>query len=522
MAASMTETPRSVALIKTTSKIKKLSDIAHAADRYRKDGKRIALAHGVFDLLHMGHVRHLEEARSHGDLLIVSITPDRFVNKGPGRPVFGEEIRAEMLAALACVDWVIINEAPTAEALISDIKPDAYVKGPDYAHAADDVTGKIAAEQTQVEMHGGQIIFTEDITFSSSTLINRYFNPFDTKARIFIDEMREEKQEKPLLDLLDRAADLRVLVVGEAIMDEYRYVQPMNKTPKENLVATLYQSAEVFAGGAVATANHAAALCKNVELLTIIGDDAHGVSLQKRVKPNVRLNAITRPNAPTVSKVRYIDSGEMRKMFEVYYMEDRPLAEEQRAKIDDFIREHGSNYDLIIVNDFGHGMITESTVETLVQSARFLAVNTQTNSGNFGFNLISKFPRADYVCIDTPEARLATQNKTGSIENLLKNQLSSMLPGCKIIVTQGKDGCLAFTGDEPLRQIPAVADKIIDTVGAGDAFLAITAPLVAAGGDMRQVGFIGNIAGALKVGIVGHRHSLDKVSMIKAVVAMLK
>lgn len=522
MAANMTETPQPAATITTADKLKTVSDIALVADDLRRDGKRLALAHGVFDLLHMGHVRHLEEARSHGDILIVSITPDHLVNKGPGRPVFGEGMRAEMVAALACVDWVVINEAPTAEAIIESVKPDAYVKGPDYAQAADDVTGKIIAEQLQVEAHGGQIIFTDDITFSSSTLINRHLNPFDTSARAFIDIMRDDLQEKPLLDLLDRAANLRVLVVGEAIMDEYRYVQPMNKTPKENLVATLYQSAEVFAGGAVATANHAAALCDHVDLLTIIGDDAHGASLEQRVKSNVRLNAVTRPNAPTVSKVRYVDAGEMRKIFEVYHMNDQPLAEAQRSEIDDFIRARGGDYDLIIVNDFGHGMIADSTVDTLITSAKFLAVNTQTNSGNFGFNLISKFPRADYVCIDTPEARLATHNKTGSIESLLTDRLAAMLPGAKIVVTQGKDGCLAFAADEPLCQIPAVADKIIDTVGAGDAFLAITAPLVAAGGEMRQVGFMGNIAGALKVGIIGHRHSLDKISMIKAVVAMLK
>lgn len=522
MVLKMTKPPASPPRAATAYKIKNLADIGSVAHEQRREGKRIALAHGVFDLLHMGHVRHLEEARSYGDVLIVSITPDHLVNKGPGRPIFEETIRAEMMAALACVDWVVINEAPSAESVIDAVKPDTYIKGPDYAQAADDVTGKIVAEQEQVEQHGGRIVFTNDITFSSSKLINRHLNPLDSKARAFVDAMRDDGQEKPLLDLLDRAANLRVLVVGETIIDEYRYVHPMNKTPKENLVATLYQSAEVFAGGAVATANHAAALCNHVDLLTIIGNDAHGSSLQQRVKSNVSLNAVVRPNAPTVSKVRYVDAGHMRKMFEVYHMDDQPLKAAQQAEIDTYIRERGGDYDLVIVNDFGHGMIAGSTVEALTQSVKFLAVNTQTNSGNFGFNLISKFPRADYVCIDTPEARLATGDKYGAIENILTERLAQMLPGAKIVVTQGQDGCLAYAADEPTCQVPAVADKIVDTVGAGDAFLAITAPLVAAGGEMRQVSFMGNIAGALKVGIIGHRQSLDKVSMIKAVVAMMK
>ena len=503
-------------------KIKRRADFGPIAARLRAAETRIALAHGVFDLLHMGHVRHLEEARSHGDCLIVSITPDRFVNKGPGRPVFEELMRAEMLAAMSSVDWVVINDEPTAEVMIETVKPQAYVKGPDYVRAEDDVSGKINVERALVEQYGGQIVFTDDITFSSSELINRHFSPFAPDVRTFIDGMRDAGQKQPLLDLLDRVEGLRVLVVGETVLDEYRYVQPMNKTPKENLVATLYNSAEVFAGGAVATANHVAALCREVDLLTLVGHDAEGASIQQRVKDNVTVYSVERAMAPTVRKVRYVDRNQMRKMFEVYHMDDQPLAEGTQAQVNDFIRSKAADYDLVIVNDFGHGMIANSTVAALTDSSRFLAVNTQTNSGNFGFNLISKFTGADYVCIDTPEARLATGQKYGAVDSLLTRHLAKMMPTAKIVITQGRDGCMAYAAGAAPHQVPALADKVVDTVGAGDAFLAITAPLVAAGGDMRQVGFLGNIAGTLKVGIVGHRQSIDKVAFIKAVVAMLK
>ena len=87
------------------------------------------MAHGVFDLLHMGHVRHLNEAKAHGDVLITTITADAYVNKGPGKPVFSEHLRAEMLSALSVVDFVAINRAPDAEALLEAIRPDTYVKG---------------------------------------------------------------------------------------------------------------------------------------------------------------------------------------------------------------------------------------------------------------------------------------------------------------------------------------------------------------------------------------------------------
>ena len=144
------------------------------------------MAHGVFDLLHMGHVRHLNEAKAHGDVLITTITADAFVNKGPGKPVFSEHLRAEMLSALSVVDFVAINRAPDAEALLEAIRPDTYVKGADYRDEDADVTGKISRERQAVETHGGNLIFTDDITFSSSELLNRYLTFLIRRYEIFL------------------------------------------------------------------------------------------------------------------------------------------------------------------------------------------------------------------------------------------------------------------------------------------------------------------------------------------------
>src|SRR5262245_63288502 len=108
-------------------------------------GQVVVQAHGTFDLLHIGHVRHLQAARELGDVLVVTVTADRFVNKGPGRPAFTETLRAEMLASLQYVDLVAINPEPDAVGAIAAIKPDVYVKGQDNENAETDVTGKIIA-----------------------------------------------------------------------------------------------------------------------------------------------------------------------------------------------------------------------------------------------------------------------------------------------------------------------------------------------------------------------------------------
>jgi len=504
-------------------KIKSPSDLAKILADHHKSADKIVMAHGVFDLLHMGHVRHLEEARSFGSILVVSVTADRFVNKGPGRPVFNQILRAEMLAALACVDWVIVSEAPTAEPVIEIIKPSVYVKGIEYSDERADVTGKIVSERESVERYGGKVIFTHDITFSSSELINRYIIQYEPQVRAFLDSVREKNEQETILKLLDSASALRILIVGDTIIDDYNYVIPMGKTPKENLVATLHQSREVFAGGAIATANHLANICNTVEVITLFGNEPeHARLVRASLNPSIKLTAIEREDTPFTVKTRFIEPTYMRKMFEVYRMDDRPPPPELQQKLNTLILDRAPDYDVIVVNDFGHGMIMPSTVKALTESAKFLAVNVQTNGGNFGFHLITRYPRADYVCIDQLEARLSVGDRFSSIDTVVEEMLATAIDCPKIIVTQGQRGCIGYSRGEPTSWVPAFADKVIDTVGAGDAFFAITSPLVAAGGAIRHVAFLGCIAGAIKVGIVGHRQAVDKVTLKKAVIALLK
>ena len=158
----------------------------------------------------------------------------------------------------------------------------------------------------------------------------------------------------------------------------------------------------------------------------------------------------------------------------------------------------------------------------LTAHSRFLAVNAQTNAGNQGFNLITKYPRADYACIDGGEARLAVADKFSDLATIAGETLPARLNCSKVIVTGGIYGCYSFDSENGTHQIPAFTKTVVDTVGAGDAFLAITSPLVAAGGNMEQVGFVGNAVGAMKVGIIGHRASIEKVPLVKFLTTLMK
>jgi len=504
-------------------KMKSIAELAEIARRARDNGQVVVLAHGVFDLVHMGHVRHLEAARREGDILIVTTTADALVNRGPGRPIFTEDLRAEMLGAIQYVDWVGINQTPSAEETLEIIRPNVYVKGSDYENPEDDVTGNIALERDAVEKFGGRLVLTKDITFSSSNLINQYLNVYDHPLRDYLNTMRQQDTADRVASLMDIIAKFRVLIIGDAIIDEYQYVNAMGKAAKEHIIATRFQEQEIFAGGVLAAANNVANICAEVEVVTMLGSgDEHEEFIRGALKSNITLTALHRDGVPTTRKVRFIDPSYMRKLFEVYHFDDSPLSEDHEDTVNDIIRDRASDFDLVIVTDYGHGLIGRSTIDLIVEKARFLAVNAQTNSANIGYNLITKYPSADFICIDAPEAHLATGDRFSDMEHIVTDKLSDMVDCGQIVVTHGKRGCMTYDHEAGVTNIPAFTKTVVDTVGAGDAFLSITAPLVAAGAPMDLAGFVGNAAGAMKVSIVGHRRSIERAPLLKYITTLLK
>ena len=518
MNKSANQTPR-----QARNKVKTLDELKVIADEAREAGLKIVLCHGVYDLVHMGHVRHLEAARREGDVLIVTTTADHLVNKGPGRPIFTESLRAEMLAALEYVDWVGISQAPSAEAVLNTIRPDVYVKGADYENPDDDVTGNIGRERDVVEKHGGRMVITKDISFSSSKLINQYLNVYDRPLRDYLDSVRDRGIEERIEKLIESVAGYKVLLVGDGIIDEYQYVQAMGKAPKEHMIATRFIQNEIFAGGVFAAANHVADFCAEVEIISVLGtSDSYEDFVRSQLKPNVKLTPLYRDDVPTTRKSRFIDLNYMRKLFEVYHFDDSPIPAELEDQINEAIAERAAEFDLVIAADFGHSMLTRSSINLLSEKARFLAVNTQTNSANLGYNLITKYEKADFVCIDAPEAQMATGDRFSEIEAVVTDKLSKLVECEKFIITHGTMGCVTFEDGAGSNRIPAFTKTVVDTVGAGDAFLAVTAPLAAAGGNMDVVGFVGNAAGAMKVSIVGHRRSIEKVPLMRYITTLLK
>ncbi|MGA9755463.1 MAG: adenylyltransferase/cytidyltransferase family protein [Desulfobaccales bacterium] len=158
----------------TKKKVFSLGELSRRIAKLKKQGKTIVHCHGCFDLMHPGHIKYLQAAKQMGNILVVTLSPDKYVDKGLGRPVFSEKLRAECLAALECVDYVAINEWPTAEETLRLLRPDYYVKGQEF-EKIEDKTGKLQREFQVVHEVGGTMRFTHEIVFSSTELLNKYF-----------------------------------------------------------------------------------------------------------------------------------------------------------------------------------------------------------------------------------------------------------------------------------------------------------------------------------------------------------
>lgn len=268
---------------------------------------------------------------------------------------------------------------------------------------------------------------------------------------------------------LDKAAKKHVLFLGETIYDIYHYGRLLARPLKEPIVCIEHASTESFQGGVVAASKHAAGFCKRVDTASAV----------------------------VISKERFVEQAKTRKLFEVYGQIARLPAPQWPSLRD---------YEVVAVTDYGHGMMTPQMIESVCHDAPFLAVNVQANAGNYGFNLATKYPKANYLCVDELEARLATQNQHGPIEQSLE-ALSRIAP--RVAITLGKEGAIG-TGNV---RVPAFEGRVLDTMGAGDAFFAITA-CIAEETPMRELLTIGNAAGKLKAGIVGHRSAVTKTELL--------
>lgn len=278
-----------------------LKYLSKQSKKLKDKGFKIGLCHGVFDVIHAGHINHFTEVKKKCDYLFVTVTEDKYVNKGPGRPVNNHYFRAQVLESLKQVDYVGINYAPDATTSIDLIKPDFYFKGKDYK-GKKDLTRRLNKEILCVKKNKGKIIYTLSSLKSSTEIINKSFSYiFDSKLKKFLSKKNKSKLLNEALEALDKVKDKKVLIIGDAIVDQYDEVRPLNKPIKESILANQFLKTDIFLGGVFAAAKNLAEFCKDITICSVVGNDS---DIKKKLKkfrskfkcviPEEKLKVITR------------------------------------------------------------------------------------------------------------------------------------------------------------------------------------------------------------------------------------
>ena len=454
--------------------------------------------------------------------MIVTITPDKFVNKGNNRPAFNQQLRCEALAALEAIDYVSINEWPDAVNTIKKLKPNFYCKGSDYENPNQDLTGKIIAEKKALYSVGGILKITQDQMFSSSTLINRYINVQQEEQREFIKKILQVSNFEKIKKNVEKFCSLKVLVIGEVIIDKYIFCEVLGKSGKESVLNFRKIKTEKYLGGSLAIARHLSSFCKDIKLLSFVGQKKEELKfIKSKIEKNIKLELIQKKNSQTIVKTRFIDSIDNRKLIGVYTVDDQSISLKEEKIFEQKILKNLKSCDLAIISDYGHGIFTEKITKLLSKQNIFKSLNAQLNSTNLGLHAIRKYKKIDNLIINASELRHEMRDREGNLD-IIGQKLKKYMFAKNLTITRGRAGALLINKNKRIVNCPAFNMSALDKIGAGDAMFAILSLCIFSKLDDRQSLLLASIAAAQSVSIMGNSYPIKKNLLLKNLFHLLK
>ena len=473
---------------------KKIIDFDKAAKLFKKIklNKKIIHCHGVFDLVHPGHIRHLSYCKSKADILIVSITPDRFIKKGIYRPLVPEKIRANNLSVLELVDYVIIDKFKHPYNIINKVKPNYFAKGNEYFNSTNPLTEK---EKQILKKFGGKMLFTPgDFVLSSTKLIN------ENEINLKYDKLKNLMEVNnytfaKLEEVIKNFKNIRVHVVGDLIIDTHNECEAVAGLHKSPTLSLIKKSSKSYLGGAGIVAAHFASFSKNVTLTTVINKDKLGNLAKKTLKKyKVTLNPIYEYDRPTTEKSIYISKNH--NLLKVNNVSNQPINNISLDKIKKKLKKN--DYDILIIADYRHGIFNNQSCKEIIKSINkkaFKAADSQVASrwGN-----ILDFKGFDLITPTEQEARYSLFEQDLTIRSLA-DKLMNNSKSKNIILKIGERGLIALAKNKPeYITLDPFVENLIDANGAGDALLAFSSATLFKEKSLIMASIIGIIAASCK------------------------
>ena len=458
--------------------------------------RSVIMCHGVFDLVHPGHVRHLMYAKSKADLLIASLTCDAHIGKADFRPFVPQELRAMNLAALEVVDYVIIDPNPTPVEHIRTLQPDYFAKG--YEYSKDGVHPKTREEMAVLEAYGGEVIFTPgDLVYSSSALIEQAPPKISCEKLVTLMES-ESVTFDDVRRALEACRGVRVHVLGDTIIDSYTTCTLIGGAAKTPTFSVKYEQQADFSGGAAVVAKHLRQAGAVVRLSTVLGEDAHKQFVLRDLESQgIACEPCVDRTRPTTHKNVFIADGY--RLLKVDRLDNRPISEKTLEQLMGALSS--SDAGAFVFSDFRHGIFSPRTIPQLTGSlpqGAFRAADSQV-ANRWGD--ILDFQGFDLITPNEREARFALGDQDSVIRPLALELFRKA--ACKTLILKlGSRGVMTYRSSraDDVRAfftIDSFAGSVVDPVGAGDALLAYSTLVLAAMRSPVIASILGSMAAAV-------------------------
>ncbi len=459
--------------------------------------KKVIMCHGVFDVVHPGHIRHLAYAKSKADILVASLTCDKHVSKGKYRPHVPENLRAYSLAAFDMVDYVIIDKNQKPIENLKTLEPDLFAKGFEYS---DDLPDDTLEEIKIINNYGGEILFSPgDIIYSSSKLLESHLPHIHKDKLISLLEQANISMDE-IIENVKKLSQFKVHVIGDTIVDTYTRTTLVGGNIKTPTFSVLYGGHKDYVGGAGIVARHIEAAGAEVIFTSVIGDDELGKFVKKEMsQSHIECNLIIDENRPTTNKNVII--AESYRLLKVDKLDNSPFNQKLIDKLSNKISTTEAN--CVIFSDFRHGMFTKNSIKTLTNSIKeniFKVADSQVASrwGN-----ITEFQKFDLVTPNEREARFALADQDSNIGNLAGN-IKTHTNAENVILKLGDRGVF-FLDNQFYQSVDSFANNVKDAVGAGDALLAYATLMMLKTKSLPQAVIVGSVAAALECEYDGNK-----------------
>ena len=487
------------------SNVIRLSELVVEGDVDKFQGASLCFGH--FNAIHPGHIRYFQNATHHGDQLIIALEGTDQLPESERNVLFSEVDRAEALAALSIVDYVVILDTAPLEDLVQLIEPRALVLGKEFERER---YTKVDPAVRWMREYGGEVVYEAGETHYATT------NIFGTQTEL--EKERWEKFESALktqnidlmkaLNKLSEDTPSRVLVLGDTIVDQYVACDPIGMSNEAPVVVVKELEAKDFVGGAGIVAAHVATLGGDCKYLSVTGKDSYATFVESKLTEfGVETHLFEDSSRPTTFKIRYL--VENQKLFRVSRLKEHSLPKKIEEAVIECINESAPNLDGVLVCDFVYGVITRRIIEALEQATRrydlplFGDLQCSSQIGN-----ISKFRHFQLLCPTEREARIALGNQDDGIE-YVANLLMQKTQTSNLIVKLGAEGFIAYRKEEDRdflhrQHFPALSANPADVAGAGDALLAAVSVGLTQNLTLMEASAIGCCVAALAVQTVGN------------------